>query len=97
MSMWKFDLDSISWRDGILVWDGNPYQTCMAVNRSGQLLVGFECLTYFATYGCPYEDIHQLYDILYAADPDGVERITYNSLDDPMFMVQDIFRDNLNI
>lgn len=92
--MWKVDFDSVKWRKGILIYDGDPYETCMVVGSDNKLLIGLKCLEYFAYYGVPYNDLEILYRILKDLQYDTLQRRLYNSMEDPMDMVLNILREN---
>ena len=92
--MWKVSFNEVEYRDGIIVYDGDPLETYMAVNDSGELQIGLKSLSYFAESGAKYDDILELYKALIDISPDDMLRKLWNKPETPMFLVQDIFIEN---
>ena len=91
-TMWNIEFNFIDWRNGILLYDGDPLETYMCVDSSGDLLFGIRALTYFAEYGVPYEELVFLYDMLMKHNE--VPRKLWNRIDDPLYIIHDILRAN---
>jgi len=92
--MWRVSFNEVNYRDGVLIYDGDPLETYMAVNNNGELQIGLQCLTYFAEFGTPYEDIAILYGVLRENANKELERKLWNHFEQPMYLVQDIFIQN---
>lgn len=93
--MWDIDFHGIEWREGILAYDGDPLEPYYCVNPFGELMVGLKCLEYFATYGCPYEDIVLLYGILRETSYIELDRKLKGKFEEPMFLVKEILGRNI--
>lgn len=92
--MWHVSFNSIEWNKGILVYDGDPYETYMAVNGIGKLKIGLKCLEYFATYGVPYEDMVILYGRLCEENYNSLNKKLWGDFKQPLNLCKDILINN---
>lgn len=92
--MWQISFNQIIWNDGLLTYDGDPYDIYMAVNKEGKLRFGLKCLEYFCQRGCPYEDIVILYACLRDEDLGTLSRKLYQNLHHPLLLCKDIISEN---
>ena len=92
--MWRVSFNEVDYNNGVLTYDGDPLETYMAVNNNGGLQFGLRCLSFFAEYGIPYEDIMILYAALRSDHLDEIKRKLWNHTEQPIHLVQDIFIQN---